>query len=98
MGYTMTTVQHSLSGSGSVFDISQTEGKELPAPPAPAILQSESDLGKALYRYLSSYAVDRGGWVARQSQELLGDSNGYYDPRNNEIAVSARLPIDAAAK
>ena len=37
-------------GSGSVFDISQTDGKDLPAPPVSTILQSESDLGKAVFR------------------------------------------------
>ena len=86
-------------GTGTVFDIKQTEGKPLPAPPAAWTLQSESDVTRGLYRYLSDYAVDRGARsVTRQGTDRLGRSNGFYVPQTNEIVVSTALKADAASR
>ena len=42
-------------GIGSVFDISQTDGKPLPQPPAVEVLASTSDDGDQVYRALETY-------------------------------------------
>jgi len=86
-------------GTGTGFDVKQTDGKPLPQPPSPFALQTESDIGRALYRQLSNYAVDCGALsVTRQAAKRLGTANGFYVPRTKQIVVSDGLKIDLAAK
>ncbi len=82
-------------GVGSVFDISQTDGKSLPQPPVVEVLASTSDAGAQVYRALETYMTAQGIQVVRKS---TAPANGWYSPHEREIAVSDTLQTDAAAK
>lgn len=82
-------------GVGNVFDVSQTDGKPLPPPPAAEVLQSESDAGTTLYECLETFVSAQGVTVVRKD---TGQAKGYYDPVTREIAVRDDLRSDAAAK
>ena len=85
-------------GVGNVFDVSQTDGKPLPPAPKPQMLNGESDAGRALFGQLANLTTELGGKFARQDQRFLQGANGFYQPHNNEIGVSAALRGDAATK
>ncbi len=85
-------------GVGNVFDISQTHGKPLPEIERPELLAGESDADKALFGQLANLTTELGGKMGRQSQQFIGKGNGYYQPHNHEIGVSAALRGDAATK
>ena len=85
-------------GVGNVFDISQPHGKPLPAPRQPERLAGDSDAGSVLFGHLANLTTELGGKMARQRQRFIGKGNGGYEPRTNEIAVSAALRGDAAVK
>ena len=82
----------------NVYDIAQTNGKPIPEPPRPAMLDGESDRSSQLFQLLAAYSVDQGATIGRQPQERLGRVHGSYDPRTKEIAVSILLKHDHAAK
>jgi antirestriction protein ArdC len=82
-------------GIGYVFDISQTEGEELPQPPLPEQLRGQSTAGASLYGYLERYVTSQGITVLRRD---TGTANGFYAPFRGEIAVHERLSGDQACK
>lgn len=82
-------------GTGYVFDIAQTEGKALPAPPIPETLSSESERSMALSRALERYAARSGALVER---DPAFPANGAYFPDAKRIVVNADLPGDQATK
>lgn len=86
-------------GTGTVFDISQTEGKELPTPPGAFTLRTESEISKAIYRDLSDLSLDSGvPSVTRQAYQTLNGANGTYSLLDHRIEISDELRSDAAAK
>jgi hypothetical protein len=78
-----------------VWDLSQTEGKELPRPPLPEQLEGQSEAADTLYRRLEHYVAEQGVTVTRRD---TGSANGLYIPGRREIAVHALLTGDQAAK
>ena len=86
-------------GTGTVFDVKQTDGKPLPRPVGAYTLQGEHDVSRAVYRSLSDFAIDSGASsVTRQAYQTMQGANGYYAPYNDSIVVSDELKADAAAK
>jgi antirestriction protein ArdC len=86
-------------GTGTVFDVKQTDGKPLPQPLGAYTLRSESEIAKQAYSMLSNLAIDAGASsVTRQAHQTLNGANGYYLPYNDSIVVSDDLKSDAAAK
>jgi hypothetical protein len=75
-------------GLGYVWDISQTDGKELPKPPTPELLTGESEAGARLYGQLERYATAQGVRVIHRN---TGQANGWYAPTRLEIAIHERL-------
>jgi antirestriction protein ArdC len=77
----------------SVFDISQTDGEELPDEPRPVLLQGEAPAGlwDALAGMVTAngYALERGD---------TGTANGYTRPTTSTIRVSDTLSDAAAVK
>lgn len=71
----------------STFDISQTDGKELPEPIK--LLEGSGDELKAAYAKVEKFSTARGLTVERK--QLDGGINGYYNRLNREIVVDSRL-------
>ena len=83
-------------GAGHVFDISQTEGEELPRPPAAEAIAAATEPGRELFRRLEAWLVAQG--VAVEVADL-GGANGSYNPGGRRIAISRRVVgADHAAK
>lgn len=76
-------------GTGSVFDISQTEGKPLPSIDVP-VLQGED--GTALYDRLASVAGAEGITLERSSQIERETVMGFYEPGERRIVVREASP------
>ena len=69
----------------SVFDVSQTEGKDLPKPLQP-VKENLSDLDYAnLYRSLKTIANEN--QVHVRFDQLENETKGYYSSKNNEIVI-----------
>lgn len=68
-----------------VFDVSQTDGDELPEPPAPASLEGDSH--ERLEAPLVRLAVELGYSVS--TEELDGETGGYCDATAKRIVVAA---------
>ena len=82
-------------GVAHVFDVAQTAGADLPAPPTVAPLASASDAGARLWDRLAAFLAGAGVTVARED---TGAANGVYYPLRRHIAVHPRLTGDQAAK
>lgn len=82
-------------GVATVFDISQTDGDPLPAPPAPAALAGSSDTGARLAGRLAAVLVAEGVRVSRAD---TGRANGCYVPRLRRIVLHRDLDGDQAVK
>lgn len=70
-------------GTGSVFDISQTEGPPLPEVAVPIL---EGDTGHDLYGQLEGLAHQERVSV-QQAHQLQGGVMGYYDRRTRQVVV-----------
>jgi len=74
----------------AVFDVSQTEGEDLPQCPVSTLYGDDQGLSAALIAY-----AQQEGW--RVSVEDTGRSNGYCQPASRKIAVHERLsPVHRA--
>lgn len=82
-------------GVATVFDISQTDGDPLPAPPAPAALAGSSDTGVWLAGRLAAVLVAEGVRVSRAD---TGRANGFYVPRLRRVVLHRDLDGDQAVK
>lgn len=71
----------------TVFDISQTEGDELPTVPVPVLT---GDAGAELYRALASVACKEGIHLIDDAAIDRGAA-GYWHPANREIHIDATL-------
>lgn len=72
----------------SVFDISQTEGEEIPTC-APKLLEGDTVQIRALVFDSEAYAVAQGFSVR---YEDTGNARGWYRPSTNEIAIKEDMP------
>ncbi len=82
-------------GVGTVFDISQTEGEPLPAPPRPHELEGESTSAFWLAGQLRDYLEDKG--VLLQLTELDGPK-GTYHPTLKRVQLQVGMSADQTAK
>ena len=82
-------------GLGTVFDVSQTEGRPLPEPPVTQEIRQATDAGAALYGHLERFLADQGITVA---QEELDRGHGYYAPAERRIAIGSHLAGDQRTK
>jgi len=75
-------------GVGYVWDVSQTEGEPLAAPPIHGALTGDVTVAKVVREELT-------GWLRREGVTLVqrdtGRANGYYLPRTREIAIHHHL-------
>lgn len=81
--------------SAYVFDVSQTEGEELPMPPAPVSLTGHDDAAAAAYDLLATFAASRGWKIA---VEDCGGAMGSWTPGESTIRLAPGLPKLQAAK
>ena len=75
-------------GIGHVFDLAQTDGEPLPAPPAAAAITTATDRGAALWSALEGWLTAQGVGVTLAD---CGRPNGYYRPATRAIVVHERL-------
>ncbi|MFX4000038.1 hypothetical protein ACJBY3_11115, partial [Streptococcus suis] len=70
-----------------VFDISQTEGKELPQP----IYQLEGNYENysKLYRSAKAYVQSKG--LTMEFNSNIGEANVYYSRKENKIVIKAGM-------
>lgn len=83
--------------AAAVFDISQTDGDEIPQPPRPAMLEGDHPLIPELTSGLMQWCSERGITVERaepRSPGALGD----YDPKQRAIRVRPDLEPLATLK
>jgi hypothetical protein len=82
-------------GTGTVFDVSATDGPALPEPPDVELLGGASDPGMRLYVDLLDYLE-----LQRVStdREQTAPSNGYFDPLRRHVAVGVHIDGDQATK
>ena len=82
-------------GVGTVFDVAQTEGQELPEPPLVRELRESSDAGSLLRSLLGTYLRSEG--VSLEEGPTL-PANGFYDPGTVRIVVGEHLVGNQRAK
>ncbi|HEL2301945.1 TPA: toprim domain-containing protein [Streptococcus suis] len=70
-----------------VFDISQTEGKELPKPIYQ--LEGNHENYSKLYRSAKAYAKSKG--LTMEFNSNIGEANGYYSRKENKIVIKAGM-------
>lgn len=70
-----------------VFDISQTEGKELPKPIYQ--LEGNHENYSKLYRSAKAYAQSKG--LTMEFNSNIGEANGYYSRKENKIVIKAGM-------
>ncbi|EQD77939.1 protein containing DUF955, partial [mine drainage metagenome] len=79
-----------------VFDVSQTEGEQLPEPPIHR-LEGDSSEARWLLERLLEVARDEGVKVEMAATDT-GQANGFYRPATREIHVAHGLATDQKAK
>jgi len=82
-------------GTGTVFDISQTEGDPLPEPPLVRQIREASETGTTLLSHLGLYLEAEGIAV---SHEQTQPANGYWEPAGRRIVLGLHLEGDQRAK
>lgn len=76
---------------GSVFDVSQTAGKELPKP----VYNLESDVPDYQNIYRAARQVSQENGVSISFQPIDSGANGYYHIKNNEIVIADKKMSEA---
>lgn len=82
-------------GTGSVFDIAQTEGEPLPAPPDASEITSSTEAGFRLCDALRQY-LEEDGVLLRFDE--LGGPRGIYSPVLQTVRLQAGMSVDQTAK
>lgn len=82
-------------GVGYVFDITQTEGDELPSGPQPQDLTGSSVIADTVYSAAITYLEREGLTFRRQNTK---PAHGFYNPRLRLVAVDEDLATDQATK
>lgn len=79
-------------GIGTVFDISQTDGEDLPSIEVPE-LHGDSREGRELFDRMENLAKRSGLSVRIGSEELRDNQMGYYAPAKKEIGLRPAEPL-----
>ncbi|TAK30919.1 MAG: hypothetical protein EPO21_18435 [Chloroflexota bacterium] len=79
-------------GTGVVFDISQTEGEELPGIEVPE-LHGDFHEGIELYDSLIAFANHSGASVRVATEDLKAGTMGYYLPHQKSIVLRPAEPL-----
>lgn len=82
----------------TVFDLSQTTGAPLPAPPRPQELESSSEIAHVIYNHTRTWLAERGIAVIRTPIPDHPEAKGDYVPERKLIRVVPRLLGDQATK
>ena len=83
----------------SVFDVSQTDGKDLPHPPMPQDLIESSERGSWLFGEVSRWVTAQGATVEFEDLKSQNPNlHGYFRPNDNRIAVDRSMSGDQQAK
>ena len=81
-----------------VFDVSQTDGRELPAPPVHR-LEGDSGAARSLLARLTQFATEEGVRVSyADPREMRSRAHGYYEPLTQRIVLRNDLAPDQRAK
>ncbi|MBU6428678.1 MAG: ImmA/IrrE family metallo-endopeptidase [Cyanobacteria bacterium REEB65] len=75
-----------------VFDLSQTEGDELPSP----VCMLTGNTSSQLFEHLATFSEKRGCPLTVEA--ISGGANGFFDPTANRIVVREGLAPDHACK
>ena len=73
-----------------VFDISQTDGDELPELPECVLLTAEGENINAYTKQLETFATARGNPVSYQA--MPGTAKGFFVPASGQVVVKAGMP------
>lgn len=79
-----------------VFDVSQTEGKEIPITPPPTILSGEDDAANAAKELFRAY-INKRGWKLRE-EAFTNGALGSWQPDTRTITIDPGLPALQYAK
>jgi antirestriction protein ArdC len=79
-------------GFRTVFDVAQTDGDPLPAPPPIAEDTSSSGVARELNVRLSRWLVDEG--LRLESKDFPGNARGFYHPTKRQIVVRRSVLAD----
>jgi antirestriction protein ArdC len=82
-------------GVGTVFDVSQTDGRPLPEPPGVRELIGEDAASAHVTNRLTGFLLQEGITLSRAD---TGNAKGYYAPRRREIVLSREIHGDQEAK
>jgi hypothetical protein len=72
-------------GLGTVFDVSQTDGDPLPAPPQISEDTSSSGIARDLNLRLSRWLIGEG--LLLESKDFPGHASGFYHPTKRQIVI-----------
>jgi hypothetical protein len=79
-------------GVGHVWDVAQTDGEPLPAPPPIAEDASSSGVARELNLRLSRWLIGEG--LRLESKEFPGHAAGFYHPTKRQIVVRRSVIAD----
>lgn len=83
---------------GHVFDVAQTDGKPLPAPPRPREIYRASEIGHSIVRGMTALLAKNGIQVVREPvRAQRGGALGYYDQARQTVGLERFLFADQAA-
>ncbi len=82
-------------GVGTVFDVSQTDGKPLPEPPMVKEPQGEHEEAERIKTALTRHALESSITIVR---DFHGEQRGYWHPTRREIGIRADLTGISEAK
>ncbi len=77
-------------GTGTIFDVSQTDGEALPEVEVPVLDGTE---GGEVYTGLEHLAVSEGLFVKWNTDELPENAMGAYFPKKREIVIREAAPL-----
>lgn len=79
-------------GTGVVFDISQTEGEDMPSIVVPE-LHGDSPEGRELFRRIEDFAQRSGLSIRIGCDDLQEKQMGYYAPTTKEVVLRPAEPL-----
>jgi hypothetical protein len=82
-------------GVGYVWDIAQTEGRQLPEPPMMREPEGGHEGAETIKMQLTRFAIESGVTIVR---DFKGNQRGYWHPMRREIGVRADLTGISAVK
>src|SRR5205085_8231318 len=79
-------------GVAHVWDVTQTDGDPLPAPPAISEDASSSGVARELNLRLSRWLIGEG--LRLESKDFPGHAGGFYNPTKRQIVVRRSVVAD----